>query len=432
MQGIRVEKLEVRLGLRCRQGKLTGATGWLSAAIGALCMLALSGCSTSSPPQLSTADAVPQTQSLEAAPAKKAPVKVALLVPLSGAGAGGIIGKSLKQAAELAIFERDNPAVQLVVKDDKGTPEGARAAADEALKDGAGLILGPLFAKSVSAVAPVARAQKVPVVAFSNDRQVAGNGVYLLGFQPAPEVNRIVSYASERGKKRFVALVPDDPFGRLAGAAFKDAVARAGGDIVASETYPMSANAVLEPLRKIATVIEAAAEGQAPIDAFFLPGGQEHLELVGRLLPQANIDTTKVKIIGTGGMDYPNVGRDQRLVGAWFPGPDPSGWNDFSQKYAKSYGQAPPRIAALAFDGISLAIALSGDAGPNYFTPSALTRANGFSGVDGTFRLTPEGSTERGLAILEVQKFGGSVIEPPAAGTSQPPQSGLPRSTTFN
>ena len=113
----------------------------------------------------------------------------ALLVPLSAQGQPGVIGKSLKQAAELALFERDNPSLQLIVKDDKGTPDGAKAAAEEAIKGGATLILGPLFAKSVTAVAPVARQAGVPVVAFSNDRQVAGNGVYLLSFQPAPEVD---------------------------------------------------------------------------------------------------------------------------------------------------------------------------------------------------------------------------------------------------
>ena len=311
---------------------------------GTLAALLLAGCASPSGSPLTATDSIPQSPQQQATPPQRASIKVALLVPLSGQGGASIVGKSLRQAAELALFERDNPAVQLIVKDDKGTPEGARAAADEAMKEGAGLILGPLFAKSVSAVAPMARAASIPVVAFSNDRTVAGNGVHLLGFQPGPDVQRIVSYASAQGKKRFVALVPDDPLGRVAGAVFRDAVASAGGTVIAMETYPMSANAVLEPLRKIATVIDAA-DAQAPIDALFLPGAQEHLEMVGRLLPQANIDTQKVKILGTGGMDYPNAGRDQRLVGAWFPGPDPSGWNDFSQKFAKSYGAAPPRIA---------------------------------------------------------------------------------------
>jgi ABC-type branched-subunit amino acid transport system substrate-binding protein len=351
----------------------------------------------------------------------KRQIKVALLVPLSAQGHPGVIGKSLKQAAELALFERDNPNLQLIVKDDKGTPEGARAAAEEAVKGGAQLILGPLFAKSATAVAPVARQAHVPVIAFSTDRQVAGGGVYLLSFQPAPEVARVVAFAAQQGKRRFAALIPEDAFGKIASAAFTDAVNHAGGTVVSIETYPSSPNGVLEPMRRVSAAIQAAEADGSPVDALFLPGGQENVELVARLLPQAEIDTEKVKLIGTGGMDYPSAGRDARLLGAWYPAPDPRGWTDFSQKYAKSYGQAPPRIASLAHDAVSLAIALSGDAEGQRYGAAQLTRPSGFTGVDGAFRLLPDGGTDRALAILEVQKFGAGIVDAGSSlGTSAP------------
>ena len=152
-----------------------------------LCALALAACSGGGSAPL---PALPLPSDPAPSEAKRRLAVVALLVPLTAPGEAGVIGKSLKQAAELALFERDNPNVQLVVKDDRGTPDGARAAAEEAIKNGAKLILGPLFAKSVAAVAPVARQGNVAVVAFSNDRHVAGNGVYLLGFQVEPEVPR--------------------------------------------------------------------------------------------------------------------------------------------------------------------------------------------------------------------------------------------------
>jgi len=382
-----------------------------------LCAVLLAACAANGPSNTSALPA-PSNQ----APAEKtAPIKVALLVPLSAQGHSGLIGKSLKQAAELALFERDNPSVQLIVKDDKGTPEGARAAAEEALKGGAKLILGPLFAKSVTTVAPLARQANVPVIAFSNDRHVAGNGVHLLSFQVEPEVARVVAYAAQQGKRRFVALVADDALGKIAGARFREAVSRAGGTVIALETYPMSANGMLEPMRKIAMLIRAAEEGGAPIDALFIPGGQESLETIGRLLPQAEIDTDKVRLIGTGGMDYPNAGRDAKLIGAWYPGPDPRGWNDFAQKYAKSYGQAPPRIASLAYDAVTLAVALSGGPEGQRYTAAQLTRASGFTGIDGTFRLLGDGSAERALAILEVQKFGAGIVDAPQNLPSGPP-----------
>lgn len=345
-------------------------------------------------------------------------MKVAILVPLSSQGHPGLIAKSLKQAAELALFERNSPHLQLMVKDDLGTPEGAKAAAEDVLKRGATLILGPLYAKSVAAVAPVAHKAGVPVVAFSNDRQVAGSGVYLLSFQPALEVERVVAYAAKRGKKRFAAMIPKDSFGKVVEPVFREAVARSGGSVAVLETYLASANGVLVPLRKIGAAIAAGEAEAQPIDALFLPGGQEYLENIARLLPHAKIDVSKVKLLGTGGMDYPNAGRDKSLIGAWYPGPDPRGWSDFAQRYAKSFGQGPPRIAAAAHDAVNLAFALAGE---GRYTAAALTRAGGFTGIDGAYRFLPDGTTERALAMLEVQKFGSAIVEAAPSGPSPPP-----------
>jgi branched-chain amino acid transport system substrate-binding protein len=403
-------------GAGIRRATLRVAAAWLGAM---LCGGVLASCTAGGPVDLAATG--PLQASPAAVPDKKAAVKIALIVPMTAAGHSGLIGNSLKQAAELALFERDNPNLQLVVKDDKGTPEGAKAAAQEAIKSGATLILGPLFAKSVAAVAPLARQAAIPVIAFSNDRQVAGNGVYLLSFQPAPDVIRVVEYAVRQGMRRFAALLPEDAFGKIVEASFNAAVARTNGTIVALATYPASANGVLEPLRRISDAIRQAEQGGTPIDALFVPGAQENLEMLGRLLPQADIDTQKIKLIGTGGMDYPNAGRDALLVGAWYAGPDPRGWSDFAQKYAKTYGQAPPRIASLAFDAVGLATALAPGADGQRFSAAALTRPNGFSGADGSFRLLPDGTTDRALAILEVQKFGAAVIDAPQALTASNP-----------
>lgn len=388
-----------------------------AAAVGAFCA-ALAACSGNGPGTASTGAIAPAGT---VPPAGSNPsIKVALLVPLSAKGQPGLIGKSLKQAAELALFERNNPNLQLIIKDDKGTPEGARVAADDAIKAGAQLILGPLLAKSVNAAAALARPAGVPVVAFSTDRAVAGNGVYLLSFQPGPEVDRVLSYAARQGKKRFAALVPQDAFGKITEARFRSAAPSEGIEVVALETYPPSANAVLDPMRKISTAIEAAEAQGAPVDALFIPGAQENLDMIARLLPQSKIDLQRIKLIGTGGMDFPGAGRQAALIGAWYPGPDVRGWNDFSQRYAKSYGQPPPRIASLAYDGMSLALALAQGAEGQPYTAATLTRATGFTGIDGSFRLLPDGTTQRSLAILEVQKSGSQVVEaaPPLQGAA--------------
>ena len=342
-------------------------------------------------------------------------LKVALLLPLGGFDQTAVIAKGMKQAAELALFDADRNDIQLIVKDDKGTPDGARIATEEAIKDGAEVILGPLFGRAAPGAAAAARASNVPVLSFSNDRTVAGNGVYILGFSPEQDADRVIAYAARNNKQRFAAMVPDDAYGTIIGAAFKSAVAKAGGTVVAFETYPAGANAMIGPSRRIVEAARAAEAAGAPIDAVFLPGGQDVLPQLGPLLTYSGFDAGKVKLIGSGAWEFSTLGSNDAFIGGWYPGPDPAGWRAFQAKFSKSFGQAPPRVASIAYDAMQLAIGLSANAPGQRFTVANLTRPGGFSGVDGTMRLTADGIAERGLAILEVQKIGSHVVEPPPA-----------------
>ncbi len=338
--------------------------------------------------------------------------KIAMILPLAGLGPSAGVAKSLKQAGELALFERDNPNVRLLVKDDKGTPEGARAAAEQAVRDGADIILGPLFARSVTATAPVARQANVPLLAFSNDTRVAGNGVYLMSFLPGPEIDRIVSYAVSRGKRRFAALIPADAYGDTVEPVFRASVTRYGATLAHVDRYAVGANAMLEPVKRMSETIRSAELAGAPVDALFLPGGQDTLPQLTPLLAYNGIDPQRVQLLGTGGWDYPNVGRERSLAGAWYPSPDPRSWQDFSARFARTFGSAPPRLASLAYDAVNLAVTLSSAPDGQLFTPATLTNPQGFVGVDGLVVFSANGLSERQLAVLEIQQYGNNVIDP--------------------
>ncbi len=346
----------------------------------------------------------------------RAQVKVGLLVPLTGAGQTAVIAQSLQRAAELAISDLRATHVQLIVKDDKGTPDGAMAAANELMSEGAEVVLGPIFSKSVQMASAVVRAKNAPMIAFSNDRGAAGTGVHLLSFLPGPEVQRVVSYAAAQGKKRLVAFIPDDPYGKLVEQALREAVVRSGSKIVALETYPSDTGArtvpVLEKLKKLRDEMRATEEHGDAIDAIFIPGGEETVQLVGPLLKQLDFDTTKIKVLGTGALDTPNAGRDPAFVGTWYATPDPKGFRDFTERYAKVHGHAPPRIASLGYDAMSLVAALATAPPGARFIPSAMTRQSGFTGIDGLFRLTQEGPAERALAIMEVRELAATIVDP--------------------
>ncbi len=343
-------------------------------------------------------------------------MKIGLLLPLGGFDQTAQVAKGMKQAAEMALFEGERSNIQLIVKDDKGTAEGAKAAADEAIKEGAEIVLGPLFSRAVPGAAAATRAANVPLLTFSNDRHVAGPGVYVIGFSPEQDAQSVVAYAGRQNKQRYAALLPDDGYGQVIGAAFRDAVARSGGTVVASETYPAGANAMIGPSRRIVEAIRTAEGNGAGVDAVFVPGGQDVLPQLGPLLAYAGFNSGKVKLLGSGAWEFANIGSNDMFVGGWYPGPDPQGWRTFTGRFVKAFGMPPPRMASVAFDAVTLAVSLSAEPPGQRFTTANLTRPSGFAGIDGTLRFQANGIAERELAVLEVQKTGVIVLEPGTSG----------------
>jgi ABC-type branched-subunit amino acid transport system substrate-binding protein len=170
-------------------------TSWLAALTSALL---LAGCSGN----FSVGDLLPgSTSNAPSQPAANigsGQVKAGLLLPLSGSGNAAVAAQSMRNAAELALAEFNNPDIQLLVKDDGGSAPGAQQAAQQAFDEGAEIILGPLFSLTVGPVGQLARSRRVPVIAFSTDANVAARGVYLLSFLPESDVERIISYAGDK------------------------------------------------------------------------------------------------------------------------------------------------------------------------------------------------------------------------------------------
>jgi ABC-type branched-subunit amino acid transport system substrate-binding protein len=336
-------------------------------------------------------------------------VKVALLLPLSASGQGGVAAQALRNAAELAYSEFNNPDMTILVKDSRGTAEGARAAAQAAIADGAELIIGPLFAAEVQAAGEVAKAAGKPVIAFSTDANVASRGIYLLSFMPETEVNRIVSFAVQQRRRSFAAFVPDTPYGHLAEAAFRTAAAAHNAQVGIVEAYPSETVRIREGARRVA----ALASGNDPqVDTIFLPDGGASVAAAAQALRAAGVNGAKVKLIGTGVWNDPQVLAQPALQGGWFAAPDVAGFNAFAQRYATRFGSQPTRIASLGYDAVSLAAALVRTQGSERFSEKVLTNASGFAGVDGVFRFLPNGTNERALAVLEIRNGAAVTVSP--------------------
>lgn len=403
----------------------TGA-GWLRAAPSAVTLsmllvvaaFALGACqqrvSPSAPPPQATPPTTPPvtaTPTPEPVPTMPAPivtgdgrVHVALLLPLSGQHAA--LGRSMQSAAELALFDSGNDRFALVVRDTE-TAGGAGMAAQQAIAEGAQLILGPLFANQVSQVAPVARQAGVPVISFSTDRSVAGGDVYVMGILPELQIERVVTYASSQGLTRFAALVPNSTYGRNVVQALNLATGGGAGTVSSVEYYDTGTT-------DLAPYVQRIAGARDSYDALLIPESGDRLRLIAPLLPFYNIDSGTTRILGSTLWDNPRLGSEPGIAGAWFAAPPQESWQRFETRYRQLYGEPPARLASLAYDATALAAALARGAGPEaaasgvYYDRAAITQTDGFAGIDGIFRFQQDGSVQRGLAVMELQ-YGGIV-----------------------
>lgn len=326
--------------------------------------------------------------------------RIALLVPMTGPNA--VVGQSIANAANLAILDTGGKRLRMTTYD---TGSGAAAAAQRAIADGNRLFLGPLLATDVRLIAPVAAKANVPIITFSNDDDVAGDGVYVLGFSPAQSIRRVVSYAHARGMTRFAGLIPRGAYGSNASTALIKAAEATGGQVVAMQDYAR------EP-KSLAAAIAKLGKGQN-FDAVLIADG-------GRIAAAAAPQIRKgpspnAKILGTELWNAEGIaGGTSALHGAWYASVADGLFNQLSTKYRARYGKAPSRLASIGYDAVLLAVRIAGDwdAGAR-FPISKLEDKGGFAGIDGAFRFGASHIAERSL---EVQEVGGGTVSPAPKG----------------
>lgn len=326
-------------------------------------------------------------------------VRVGLLLPFSLRPQDAA---SLYNAAELALFELGNQNTLLIPRDAGSTEASANAAAQALIADGADIIVGPVLREGVTGAGEAATARNIPVIGFSSDRMVGGNGVYLLSFQLEDEVLRLVSYAASQNIRSIALLAPANDYGRRVESALRAEAAAHGVTIVSSQLYNRTD-------AEAAAAARAVASGARPQGIIIADSGAP-LRAIGTALVQAGVDTRQTRLMGTS-VWAGEAEREPSLAGGWYVAPDPAARVEFENRYRTAFGEAPMRLASLGYDAVALAALLSRDRGVNGISRSSIENREGFAGSDGLFRFSANGAIERGLAIMQVGQSTNSVLD---------------------
>ncbi|ANI77405.1 MULTISPECIES: penicillin-binding protein activator [Sphingobium] len=315
--------------------------------------------------------------------------RVALLVPLSGPNAG--VGQSIANATTLALLDTRADRVRITTYD---TGLGAAAAVNKALAEGNRLILGPLLAEDARIIGPIASRANVPVISFSNDVSVAGNGVYIMGYNPNQSIERVVEFARGKGLSKFGALVPKGVYGERSGTALLRAVEQTGGTVVSMQTFDRSAASITAAVKKL--------QASSSYDALLIAdSGRVALQIAPIVRKNGGAGA---RLLGTELWNTDNsLAASPVLRGAWFASVSDGLYGQLAGKYRARYGSSPFRLSALGYDAVLLTVRIARDWKPGTTFPAARLRdPGGFSGIDGAFRFGRSGVAERALEVSEV------------------------------
>lgn len=350
------------------------------------------------------------------------PIRVALILPLTGQGNGASVGRAMANGARLAMetIERSGGSrIHLVLKDSGNDEARARTAAQQAITEGASLVLGPLRASAVAAAGEVAMAANVPLIGFSNTAAIAREGVYLLAVLPEAETMRAVSVARAQGRRSSVAIVPANGYGEIMGEAYSRAASELGMPVRGVLNFADEA----EARQRIEQIVPQLLAGQ--IDTIFLPDSATAPSF-GILLAAAQVPRERITILGSSDwVGNDGIARQPYLAGAFFPAIDPAGLRALAPDYRSRFGSEPHQLATIAYSAVMLANApsLTGTRPP--YSPQALLTPAGFKGPDGLFRFHHDGRGEYGLVVMRVTAAGSEIADPARLGgmTREPQRS---------
>ncbi|MCG0996539.1 penicillin-binding protein activator [Acetobacter persici] len=370
---------------------------------------------------------------------------------LAESGAATAQGPSQAQAQA----QGRSAALQMDVHD-TAAAGGASAAVTAAVEAGDGIILGPLTAVDTAAAAPAAQSASLPVLAFTSDVNQARDGVWVMGITPEDQVERLVATARKEGRQHFAAFLPDNPLGHALGNGLLASCRDQGLTTPTIVYHTGSAASITQMMRELSAYdtrkADAQPDGSAPaqtadatapdktlpsdlaaalnggsgsasastdgtaqpaapklapppFDALLLGDTGLGLKNVIGALADSQVSSSSVRIMGPG-LWAAFASKLGALKGAWYAAPDPSSRQSFVTRFMARNHHMPRPLADLSYDAATVATTVARTTSRGY-PVSALTRQEGFAGVDGQFTLLPDGRTRRALGVFEVLGNGG-------------------------
>jgi branched-chain amino acid transport system substrate-binding protein len=342
----------------------------------------------------------------QAPPAPGFPVKVALVLPLSGGAQS--YGESTRDGALLAIQEAQAAGwdIQTVLADSECNAAAAVDAANQVIfTDTVRYIVGAVCSSASIPISEIAEANHVLQISpVSTDPQVTkfADGtnkeyVFRACFLDPFQGQVMAAVARDLGATT-AAVMYDEGNGYVSGLAsyFKSSFEGMGGTVPVFAAYTSDTHDFSGLLGEVNT---------ADPDVLFLP---DYFGKVNEIAEQADAAGVEATFLGADGWDSPDLRLDL-LEGAYFsnhfwPGDPRQVVVDFVDAYSTTYGTQPDALAALGYDATGAL--LQAIAGAGVDDPSVVKGAMAgiaYEGVTDKIAFDEFGDPFKGAAVVAIE-----------------------------
>ncbi len=315
---------------------------------------------------------------------------MAVVLPMTGGNAP--LSRALLNAAILANYDIHNHDITLVPMDQTAVLKNPQSLTEKHIN----VTIGPLTAGATRSLQPFARQNDIRLFSLSNNPSLPDDNTVVFGYRVETEVSRILDYVYAQGKSHILAVVPRDAYG--------DAVAAVLQLTPATQLQIIRFGKPDELSAALKTI-------SGTPDAVFIPVSGGALAPTLKALADAGLPHDKAQYFSTGLWDDAAIWKVPELDGAWYPAADPAQLQLYLGRYRAQFGAEPPRLTALSYNAFAMIAILQKQNPQNPFAPSQLNNPSGFNGVDGLFRVMPDGSVRRALAVVSIENRGPRVIQ---------------------
>jgi branched-chain amino acid transport system substrate-binding protein len=225
------------------------------------------------------------------------PFKIGFITPMTGPFAS--TGAQMLAGAKLYMAQHGNKVegreVELILKDDTGTPDVTKRLAQElAVNDKVDVFAGFGLTPLALATAPIATQAKIPMVdMLAATSSIINSTPYMVRVSMTlPQASVIIAdWAPKNGIKKVVTLVSDYGPGIDAEESFKDRFLFNGGQVLESLRVPFKVNDFAPYLQRVRELSPEAV-------FIFVPSGVG--TAVMKQFVERGLDKTGIRVIGTG------------------------------------------------------------------------------------------------------------------------------------